>query len=135
MRTSDSLSRHESYFFAELKRLKTIVDHLQEQPYFVILDEILKGTNSKDKAQGSQEFLERLIKLQATGLIATHDLSLCEVADRIPEVQNFFFDAEIREGTLYFDYRLKPGVCSNMNASFLLRKLGVVEDEAPQQKS
>ena len=118
-------------FFAELKRLKTIVDHLQEQPYFVILDEILKGTNSKDKAQGSQEFLERLIKLQATGLIATHDLSLCEVAGRIPEVQNFFFDAEIREGNLYFDYRLKPGVCSNMNASFLLRKLGVVEDEAP----
>ncbi len=135
MRTSDSLSRHESYFFAELKRLKTIVDHLQEQPYFVILDEILKGTNSKDKAQGSQEFLERLIKLQATGLIATHDLSLCEVADRIPEAQNFFFDAQIREGTLYFDYRLKPGVCSNMNASFLLRKLGVVEDEAPQQQT
>lgn len=135
MRTSDSLSRHESYFFAELKRLKTIVDHLQEQPYFVILDEILKGTNSKDKAQGSQEFLERLVKLQATGLIATHDLSLCEVADRIPEVQNFFFDAEIREGTLYFDYRLKPGVCSNMNASFLLRKLGVVEDDTPQEKT
>jgi len=135
MRTSDSLSRHESYFFAELKRLKTIADHLQEQPYFVILDEILKGTNSKDKARGSQEFLERLIKLQATGLIATHDLSLCEVADRIPEVQNFYFDAEIREGTLYFDYRLRPGVCSNMNASFLLRKLGVVEDETPQQKT
>ena len=135
MRTSDSLTRHESYFFAELKRLKTIVDHLQRQPYFVILDEILKGTNSKDKAQGSQEFLERLIKLQATGLIATHDLSLCEVADRIPEAQNFFFDAQIREGALYFDYRLKPGVCSNMNASFLLRKLGVVEDEAPQQKA
>ncbi len=130
MRTSDSLSRHESYFFAELKRLKTIVDHLQEQPYFVVLDEILKGTNSKDKAQGSQEFLERLLKLKATGLIATHDLSLCDVADRIPEVQNFFFDADIREGELHFDYRMKPGVCSNMNASFLLRKLGVVEDES-----
>ena len=135
MRTSDSLSRHESYFFAELKRLKTIVDHLQEQPYFVVLDEILKGTNSKDKAQGSQEFLERLLKLQATGLIATHDLSLCAVADRIPEVQNFFFDADIREDTLYFDYRLKPGVCSNMNASFLLRKLGVVEDETPREQA
>jgi DNA mismatch repair ATPase MutS len=73
--------------------------------------------------------LERLLKLEATGLIATHDLSLCEVADRIPEVQNFFFDAEIREGNLHFDYCLKPGVCSNMNASFLLRKLGVVEKE------
>ena len=134
MRTSDSLSRHESYFFAELKRLKTIVDHLQERPYFVVLDEILKGTNSKDKAQGSQEFLERLLKLQATGLIATHDLSLCAVAERIPEVRNFFFDADIREDTLYFDYRLKPGVCSNMNASFLLRKLGVVEDQTPREQ-
>ncbi len=134
MRTSDSLSRHESYFFAELKRLKIIVDHLRERPYFVILDEILKGTNSKDKARGSQEFLERLLKLQATGLIATHDLSLCEVATRIPEVQNFFFDADIREGVLHFDYLLKPGVCSNMNASFLLRKLGVVEDDAEGDK-
>lgn len=134
MRTSDSLSRHESYFFAELKRLKTIVDHLKEQPYFVILDEILKGTNSKDKAKGSQEFLERLLKLEATGLIATHDLSLCEVAGRIPGVQNYFFDAAIREGALHFDYLLKPGVCSNMNASFLLRKLGVVEDDADKDE-
>jgi hypothetical protein len=128
MRTEDSLSRHESYFFAELRRLKTIVDHLKQGPYFVILDEILKGTNSRDKAQGSQEFLERLLRLKATGLIATHDLSLCEVAGRVPGVHNYFFDAAIRDGALHFDYRLKPGVCSNMNASFLLRKLGVVED-------
>jgi DNA mismatch repair ATPase MutS len=127
MRTTDSLSRQESYFFAELQRLKRIVDHLKGSPYFVVLDEILKGTNSKDKAKGSREFLERLLNMQATGLIATHDLSLCEVAGEQPQVQNCFFDVEIREGELYFDYRLKPGVCSNMNASFLLRKLGVVE--------
>ncbi|MEJ2583828.1 MAG: DNA mismatch repair protein MutS [Robiginitalea sp.] len=61
MRTTDSLSRQESYFFAELKRLKVIVDHLKEGPYFVVLDEILKGTNSKDKARGSKEFLSRLL--------------------------------------------------------------------------
>ncbi|MDX1332501.1 MAG: DNA mismatch repair protein MutS [Robiginitalea sp.] len=128
MRTTDSLSRQESYFFAELKRLKVIVDHLKEGPYFVVLDEILKGTNSKDKARGSKEFLARLLRMDATGLIATHDLSLCEVAALQPEVQNYFFDVEIREGQLFFDYKLKPGVCSNMNASFLLRKLGVVEE-------
>lgn len=129
MRTSDSLTRHESYFFAELKRLKMIVDHLAEGPYFVLLDEILKGTNSRDKAKGSREFLERLLSMQATGLIATHDLSLCEVADQLETVHNFFFDAHIRDGELYFDYQFRPGVCSNMNASFLLRKLGVVREE------
>ena len=128
MRTTDSLSRQESYFFAELKRLKVIVDHLVEGPYFVVLDEILKGTNSKDKARGSKEFLSRLLRMHATGLIATHDLSLCEVAGSRPEVRNYFFDVEIREGQLFFDYKMKPGVCSNMNASFLLRKMGVVED-------
>ena len=129
MRTSDSLSRHESYFFAELKRLKMIVDHLEKGPYFVVLDEILKGTNSKDKARGSREFLERLLEMKATGLIATHDLSLCQVAEELDVVHNYFFDAYIREGELYFDYQFKPGVCSNMNASFLLRKLGVVGEE------
>ena len=116
-------------FFSELKRLKFIIDSIKNDEYFIVLDEILKGTNSKDKARGSQEFLERLLRLHATGLIATHDLSLCEVADRIPEVENYFFDAAIREGNLFFDYLLKPGICSNMNASFLLRKLGVVEEE------
>ncbi len=128
MRTADSLSRQESYFFAELKRLKVIVDHLKEGPYFVVLDEILKGTNSKDKARGSRDFLARLLKMDATGLIATHDLSLCQVADHQPKVQNYFFDVEIRDGSLFFDYKLKPGVCANMNASFLLRKMGVVEE-------
>jgi len=132
MRTSDSLSRQESYFFAELKRLKKIVDRLEAGPYFVVLDEILKGTNSKDKAKGSREFLERLLKMQATGLIATHDLSLCEVADELEAVHNYFFDAQIRDGELYFDYRFEPGVCSNMNASFLLRKLGVVKGESEE---
>lgn len=128
MRTADSLSRAESYFFAELKRLKMIVDQIGREPCFVVLDEILKGTNSRDKAEGSRKFLERLTALGATGLIATHDLSLCEVAGRLPMVHNHYFDAEVRQGELYFDYRLQPGVSTNMNASFLLRKMGVVEE-------
>ena len=70
--------------------------------------------------------------MQATGLIATHDLSLCEVADELEAVHNYFFDAQIRDGELYFDYRFKPGVCSNMNASFLLRKLGVLKGESEE---
>ena len=126
MRTSDSLQKDESYFFSELKRLKFIVDHLEKDEYFIILDEILKGTNSEDKKNGSKKFVERLIKLHSTGIIATHDLSLCELGDSLPEVQNHYFDAEIINDELHFDYKFKSGVCQNMNASFLLRKMEIV---------
>ncbi len=133
MRTSDSLARSESYFFAELKRLQFLISTLEERACFVVLDEILKGTNSTDKAEGSRLFLKRLVRSGATGVIATHDLSLCQVAETEPRVANWHFDAEIRQGELYFDYRLKPGVCHSMNASFLLRKMGIVEDPEGKQ--
>ena len=126
MRTSDSLQNDESYFFSELKRLKFIVNALSEQPYFIVLDEILKGTNSKDKAEGSWKFVERLLSTKSVGLIATHDLSLCELANTYPNVRNFRFDAQIIDDELFFDYTLKNGVCTNMNASFLLRKMQIV---------
>ncbi len=127
MRTSDSLVNDESYFFSELKRLKYIVNKLESDTYFIILDEILKGTNSVDKAEGSKKFVERLVKSKSTGLIATHDLSLCTLADTYSEIQNHYFDAEIVDNELYFDYRFKDGICQNMNASFLLKKMGIVE--------
>jgi len=82
MRTSDSLQTESSYFFSELKRLQYIVNRIQKEDYFIVLDEILKGTNSKDKAEGSQKFVERLTRSKATGIIATHDLSLCILADK-----------------------------------------------------
>lgn len=126
MRTSDSLVNDESYFFSELKRLKFIVDRIQTETYFIILDEILKGTNSVDKAEGSKKFVERLVNSQSTGLIATHDLSLCTLADKYESIENHYFDAEIVNDELYFDYRFKDGICQNMNASFLLKKMGIV---------
>lgn len=126
MRTSDSLSDDASYFFSELTQLKRIVDALEHDDYFIILDEILKGTNSKDKAAGSRKFVERLVKAKATGIIATHDLSLCEIATELDQVKNRFFDAQIINDELYFDYKFKDGVCQNMNASFLLNKMGIV---------
>ncbi|GAA4275521.1 MutS-related protein [Aquimarina mytili] len=126
MRTSDSLSDEASYFFSELTQLKKIVTKLEENEYFIILDEILKGTNSKDKAAGSRKFVEKLVAAKATGIIATHDLSLCEIASELPQVQNRFFDAQIINDELYFDYKFKDGVCQNMNASFLLEKMGIV---------
>lgn len=126
IRNSDSLSDDTSYFFSELKRLKYIVDALKSDDYFIVLDEILKGTNSTDKAEGSQKFVEKLVASRATGIIATHDLSLCEIEKQYDEIQNYYFDAEIKNDELFFDYKLKKGICQNMNASFLLRKMEIV---------
>lgn len=127
MRTTDSLSDDESYFFSELKRLQYIVGEIKTDKYFIILDEILKGTNSTDKAIGSRKFIQKLIKSKSTGIIATHDLSLCEVSEELPQVENHYFDAEILNDELHFDYRFKDGICQNMNASFLLKKMNIVD--------
>jgi DNA mismatch repair ATPase MutS len=127
MRTTDSLSDDESYFFSELKRLQYIVGEIKTDKYFIILDEILKGTNSTDKAIGSRKFIQKLIKSRSTGIIATHDLSLCEVAEELPQVENHYFDAEIINDELHFDYKFKGGICQNMNASFLLKKMNIVD--------
>jgi hypothetical protein len=127
MRTTDSLTDDSSYFFSELTRLKFVVDTVDKDTnYFIILDEILKGTNSIDKAIGSRKFVEKLVKLNATGIIATHDLSLTEIEKELEAVRNYYFDAEIINDELYFDYKLKQGVCQNMNASFLLKKMEII---------
>ena len=128
MRTVDSLADEASYFYSELSRLKFIVDEIKNDEYFIILDEILKGTNSTDKAIGSRKFVEKLVNSHSTGIIATHDLSLCEVANELPQVKNHYFDAEIINDELHFDYQFKDGICQNMNASFLLRKMKIVDN-------
>ena len=126
IRNSDSLTEDASYFFSELKRLKYIVDLLKEDSYFIVLDEILRGTNSTDKADGSQKFVKKLVASNATGLIATHDLSLCEIEKDYDQVENFYFDAAIIDDELHFDYKLKKGICQNRNATFLLKKMEIV---------
>lgn len=126
MRSKDSLDQESSYFHAEITRLKFIVDQMKERPYFIVLDEILKGTNSKDKAIGSKKFVEKLVRSGSTGLIATHDLSLCEIAEEYVQIHNAYFDASIENDELYFDYTLREGICQNMNASFLLKKMDLI---------
>ena len=126
MRTSDSLADDESYFYSELKRLKFIVETIKDDEYFIVLDEILKGTNSTDKAIGSKKFIKKLVDSGSTGIIATHDLSLCEIEKELKQVNNFYFDAEIKNNDLHFDFKLKKGICKNMNASFLLKKMEIV---------
>ncbi|MGI9531995.1 MutS-related protein [Lutimonas sp.] len=126
MRTTDSLAEESSYFYAEIVRLRFIVDQMKNEKYFIILDEILKGTNSKDKAIGSKKFVEKLVKSGSTGIIATHDLSLCEIEKEYPQIHNKYFDAKIQHEELTFDYKLKDGICTNMNASFLLKKMEII---------
>ncbi len=130
MLAADSLGDNESYFFNELKRLRQMVDKLENnQPLFVILDEILKGTNSVDKAEGSRRFMEKLLNLPVKGLIATHDLSLCNLSSEHPEeIENKKFEVRFDGDELVFDYKLEAGICQNMNASFLLRKMGLTEE-------
>ena len=127
MRTADSLKENESYFYAELKRLKYIIDKLkQEQPTLILLDEILKGTNSVDKAKGSWKFIEHLIALKATGIVATHDLTLCEIEKEHPEnIKNKCFEVDIDGQKISFDYKLKSGVTQNMNATILMKQMGI----------
>ena len=130
MLTSDSLGDGESYFFSELKRLRQFTDRLEKgERLFIILDEILKGTNSVDKAEGSKLFMEKLLDLPAKGIIATHDLSLCELEDQYPgSIENFSFEVVFVDDELSFDYKLQRGVCKNMNARFLLQKMGLAKD-------
>jgi len=128
MRTSDDLKDETSYFHAELLRLRFIVDAIERgENVFIILDEILKGTNSKDKEEGSAKFLQKLNQLKARGIIATHDLSLTELANVYPSVVNKYFDTEINGDDISFDYCIRNGVAKNMNASFLLRKMGLID--------
>lgn len=128
MRTSDNLSNESSYFHAELSRLKFILDATTHgQKIFILLDEILKGTNSIDKEQGSKQFLQKLRRLQTQGIIATHDLALCELSNERNYFFNGYFDSTIVNDELHFDYLWREGVCQNMNASFLLKKMGLVD--------
>jgi len=130
LRTSDSLVNSESYFFAELKRLKMIIDRLEsgEEGLLIILDEILKGTNSEDKQKGSLALMKRLVGLGGNGIIATHDLALGNLENEFPhEIKNYHFDAGIHNDTLTFTYKLQEGIAQNMNASFLMKKMGITE--------
>ena len=127
MRASDSLLEHESFFYAELMKLKNIIDALQGgQQLFILLDEILKGTNSKDQQTGSRAFLEQLVSLKASGMIATHDLELGKLEQEYDgRIRNKCFEIAIEDDELVFDYKLKDGVSQSLNATFLMKKMGI----------
>ena len=127
MRLSDSLSDSESYFFAEIKRLKQIMDELEDRPAFVLLDEILRGTNSDDKRNGTIQVVKKVIGKKAIGAIATHDIEVCLTTNDYPNIlTNKCFEVEIINDELHFDYKLRDGICKNRSATFLMKKMGVI---------
>jgi len=128
MRITDSLQDSESFFYAELKRLQGIIFQLQAgEKTFVILDEILRGTNSNDKHNGTIGLIRKLAAANACGIIATHDRTVSKLAEENNGyISNKCFESEIINDELSFDYKLKEGVCTKLSASFLMKKMGVI---------
>ncbi|MBN1388143.1 MAG: hypothetical protein JW965_06825 [Bacteroidales bacterium] len=127
MRTTDSLSDSESYFYAELKRLRALKERLENnENIFFLLDEILKGTNSEDKSRGSQMFIEKIIKYDATGIVATHDILLGKLGNRHNSIRNRCFEIEIEGDEVKFDYILRDGMTTKMNAAILMTQMGII---------
>jgi DNA mismatch repair ATPase MutS len=127
MRIADNLAENTSTFYAELKKLKTIIEAVNRyEPVFILLDEILRGTNSLDKHTGSEALIRQLIKQKAVAVLATHDVELAKLENEFPEaLENYHFDVQVEGEELYFDYKLKHGVCTSLNASILMKKIGI----------
>ncbi|MCB0569170.1 MAG: hypothetical protein KDC66_05380 [Phaeodactylibacter sp.] len=139
MRTQDALHESTSSFYAELKRLKFIIEAIEaaagkrppELQAFFLLDEILKGTNSTDRHTGSKALIRQLIRSRGSGLIATHDLELGQLeATAGGAIENLCIEVEIQDGKLYFDYKLKKGVSRSFNATLLMQQMGIKIEEA-----
>lgn len=128
MRTTDSLVDHQSYFYAELNRLKEIMEQVRSEiPILVLLDEVLRGTNSKDKQEGSIGLLKQFVSHDALVMLASHDVVLGELQKTFPEsIRNYCFESEIDNDALMFDYTLHQGVAHKANATFLMQKMGIL---------
>ena len=129
MRTTDSLSKDESYFYAELRRLREAFDRIKSgERVFLVLDEILKGTNSEDKRKGSMDFLTQIMQYDVGGIVATHDTQLGELANLYPDkFANYCFEIEIDGEAVSFDYKLQPGITQTMNAQLLMKQMGLID--------
>jgi Ni,Fe-hydrogenase maturation factor len=127
MRIKDVLEENVSTFKAELDRISLILDLLKnKQQCLILIDEMLRGTNSQDKLTGSIAIAKRLLQEKSYSVIATHDIKLAEMIAAHPNnIQNYYFDITFNEGELAFDYKIKAGICQTFNASFLLKKLGI----------
>ncbi len=127
MRVADNLAESTSTFYAELKKLEGIISSVnRHEKTFILLDEILRGTNSLDRHTGSKALVQQFIKQGAVAVLATHDVELAKLQEGYPNnIANYHFDVQVSNGELYFDYKLKDGICQSLNASILMRKIGI----------
>ena len=128
MRQVDSLDKDESYFQAEVIRLKRIKDVLSSgKKCFVLLDEILRGTNSDDKRRGTAMFMEKIAHTNSLGIIATHDIDIADLAQKQPQVFSAnYFESKVKNGELSFDYTFRKGICTTPNAIDLMKAQGII---------
>jgi len=128
IKVSDSVQDGFSYFYAEVKRLKALLlatEPGEDLPVLFLIDEIFRGTNSRERLIGSRSYIRALSKRRAVGIVATHDLELVKLADEIPGIANFHFRDDVRDGKMVFDYRLRPGPCPTTNALLIMRMEGL----------
>jgi len=127
MRISDSLEENTSSFYAELKRLAAIIKEAEtNHGVFLLLDEILRGTNSNDRYTGSVALIRQLTSYGSVSMVATHDLKLADLSEEMPDkIDNYHFDVKINGEELFFDYKLTKGICTSLNASILMKKMGI----------
>lgn len=126
MRTTDNLEESVSSFYAELARIKSLLDSINDEPVFYLLDEILKGTNSEDRNKGSISLIQQLNSKTAFGLISTHDLTLSSMENDSKSIKNYSFNSTIEGDEIIFDYHLTDGACRSFNASKLMEKMGII---------
>jgi ABC-type multidrug transport system fused ATPase/permease subunit len=127
MRIADSLEENISTFYAELKRISEIIRSVDKgEPVFLLLDEVLRGTNSNDRHKGALVLLKQLINNKAIGVIATHDLELAD-QELISKgmLMPYYFDVQVEKEELFFDYKIHQGQCKTLNASILMKKMGI----------
>ncbi len=128
MRTQDNLEENVSSFYAELKRIKFLLDSLnQEVPVFYMLDEILKGTNSDDRHKGAISLIDQVTHQNCMGMISTHDIQLADLSKDNPRIKNYSFNNTIQGDEIIFDYKLTNGPCKSFNASKLMEKMGIIK--------
>jgi len=129
MRNTDNLGESVSSFYAELSRIRTLLQRLeQKEPIFFLLDEILKGTNTQDRISGSEALVAQLLPSSGLGLISTHDIELAALGEKEARVQNYSFHSEIQDQEILFDYRLREGACPSFNAHKLMELMGIKFD-------
>ncbi|GAB3953076.1 MutS family DNA mismatch repair protein [Spirosoma harenae] len=136
MRTQDSLEESTSSFYAELKRLQTLIQQTKQHnkiPVLYFLDEILKGTNSADRHRGAEALIRQLHQTTASGFVSTHDLELGQLTDADNFVRNFHFQSDLQNGELIFDYKLRNGICESFNASQLMQAIGIEMNAVQKQ--